>query len=269
MKHYIPVAAHRGNVDGFPENTMPAYRSAYEIGADSIELDLHMTKDGEIVLIHDDTLDRTTDLSGKICNMTLAEIQKADAGIKVDPQFAGTRVPTFREFLELVRTMDAAGHTDMTFNFELKDYFHVVGEAWAKESCDKSIAMIEEYGLTDRCYINSFDGKVLGYVQEKWNGRYRLHGYYPYSILGDSYPKEMFCVCVFDDSLDENGNKIPVGAKAVFDKIKAEGYETWIGAGVRSVEHVRIACERGGDLFTSNEPAKLMAILADLGYRQK
>lgn len=269
MRNYIPVAAHRGNVDGFPENTMPAYRSAYEIGADMIELDLHMTKDGEIVLIHDGTLDRTTDKTGKVYDMTLAQLWEADAGVKTAPQFAGTKIPTFREFLDLVREMDAAGHTDMTFNFELKDYFHVEGEAWAKESCDKSIAMIEEYGLTDRCFINSFDGKVLSYVQEKWGGRYRLHGYYPYSILGATYPAELFCVCVFDESIDADGNKIPVGAKDVFDKIKADGYETWIGAGVRTEAHVRVACERGGDLFTSNEPAKLMAILEKLGYRQK
>ena len=74
---YIEVAAHRGNVAECPENTMPAYKSAYKIGADMIELDLHMTKDGEIVLIHDNDLARTADVSGKIRDLTYDEIMRA------------------------------------------------------------------------------------------------------------------------------------------------------------------------------------------------
>ena len=79
---YVEVAAHRGNVAEYPENTMLAYKSAYEIGADMIELDLHMTKDGEIVLIHDGELARTADVSGRINELTLEEILRADVGIK-------------------------------------------------------------------------------------------------------------------------------------------------------------------------------------------
>ena len=75
---YIEVAAHRGNVAEYPENTILAYKSAYEIGADMIELDLHMTKDGEIVLIHDGDLARTADVSGKISELTLDEVLRAD-----------------------------------------------------------------------------------------------------------------------------------------------------------------------------------------------
>ena len=74
----IETAAHRGNVDGFPENTMPAFESAYEIGVDMIELDLRMTKDGEIVVIHDATVDRTSDGHGNVSDMTLAELKKLD-----------------------------------------------------------------------------------------------------------------------------------------------------------------------------------------------
>ncbi|MBQ8642884.1 MAG: hypothetical protein IJ480_11785 [Clostridia bacterium] len=264
---YIPVAAHRGNIDGYPENTLPAFRSAYEIGADMIELDLHMTKDKEIVVIHDDRLDRTTDITGRIRDLTLAEIKKADAGIKKNPKFACVRVPAFREFLELTRAMDGAGYTKMTFNFEFKDYFRE-GEDWAKESCDRTVALIEEYGLEDRCVVNSFDGKLLNYVQEKWNGRFRLHGFHPYSILGETYPMPMYCVCLFDEGKDSAGNPCQVGAKEIFDAVKADGCQTWLGAGVKLEEHVKMGCEYGADLFTSNEPAKLMEMLAKLGYRE-
>ena len=79
---YIEVAAHRGNVADYPENTMSAYKSAYEIGADMIELDLRMTRDGEIVLIHDSDLARTADVAGIIRNLSLDEVLRADVGIK-------------------------------------------------------------------------------------------------------------------------------------------------------------------------------------------
>ena len=273
---YIPVAAHRGNVDGYPENTMPAFRSAYEIGADMIELDLHMTRDGEIIVMHDGKLDRTTDMTGRICDMTLSEIRTADAGIKKDPKFAGEKVPTFREFLELTKEMDMAGWTVpgtngslMTFNFEFKDYFRDLGEDFAKESCDKTIALIEEYGLEDRCVINSFDGKLLQYVEDKWNGRFKLHGFHPYrQYLGEVYPLPMYCVCLFDPGKDSAGNTCQVAEAEVFDAVKADGCQTWLGAGVRLEEHVLMGCERGADLYTSNEPAKLMDMLKRLGYRE-
>ena len=84
---YIEVAAHRGNVALCPENTMAAFKSAYDISADMIELDLRMTKDGEIVLIHDNDLARTADVSGKIRELTMEEILRADVGIKKGVEF--------------------------------------------------------------------------------------------------------------------------------------------------------------------------------------
>ena len=134
---YIEVAAHRGNVAHYPENSMPAYRSAYKIGADMIELDLHMTKDGEIVLIHDGDLARTADVSGKIKELTLDEIRRADIGIKRGEEFKGLRVPSLREFCEFV----AAENDTMQFNFEFKDYFQD-DEQWAKVCADKIIGIV-------------------------------------------------------------------------------------------------------------------------------
>ena len=138
---YIEVAAHRGNWAAYPENTMPAYKSAYDVGADMIELDLHMTKDGEIVLIHDGDLKRTADVEGKIRELTLEEIKRADVGIKKGEEFRGTRVPTLKELCELAVKMD----NKMQFNFEFKDYFND-GEEWAKECADKIISIVDDYG---------------------------------------------------------------------------------------------------------------------------
>ncbi len=262
---YIEVAAHRGNVAEFPENTMPAFRSAYDIGVDMIELDMHMTKDGEIVLIHDDNLARTTDVSGRIRDLTLEEIRRADAGIKKGEQFKGTRVPTLREFCEYV----AAKDNTMQFNFEFKDYFRN-GEEWAKESTDKAIAIIDNYGLWDRSLVNSFDGALLKYVEEKYDGRFRLHGFYPYNILGEVRPKKLSCACMWR----KNPDGTPafdgvINPKSHFDALIADGVRPAVGAFVRTIEDMQLAVEYGAYLITSNEPAFMMEELKKVNLRNR
>lgn len=97
------IIAHRGSSADRPENTLAAYRRAIEAGADAIEIDLRLTKDGHLVSLHDDTLDRTTDGSGPVESITLAEVRKLDAGAWFGPEFKGERVPTFPEILKLAR----------------------------------------------------------------------------------------------------------------------------------------------------------------------
>ncbi|MCY3740579.1 MAG: glycerophosphodiester phosphodiesterase family protein [Candidatus Poribacteria bacterium] len=94
--------AHRGASGSAPENTLAAFKKALEIGVDAVELDLHGTADGEIVVIHDSTLDRTTDLHGRINETTLETIQNADAGGWFDTEFAGEPIPTLTEALACI-----------------------------------------------------------------------------------------------------------------------------------------------------------------------
>ena len=100
------VVAHRGAAADAPENTMPAYQLAVDMGADAIEVDDHLSADGKLALIHDETLDRTTDLSGTVATMTMAQIRRADAGYRFEAAegsfpFRGKklRVPTFSDLL--------------------------------------------------------------------------------------------------------------------------------------------------------------------------
>ena len=95
--------AHRGASGSYPENTLLAFRKAVEIGADEIELDLHSTKDGHLVVMHDGTVDRTTDGTGAIGEMALTEIKALDAGGVFGGRFRGERVPTWEEVLDLVQ----------------------------------------------------------------------------------------------------------------------------------------------------------------------
>ena len=85
----VIVLAHRGYSAKAPENTMAAFELALAVGADGIELDVHMTRDGEIVVIHDDTLDRTTNGKGPVSDQTMAELRELDAGSWFSPEFAG------------------------------------------------------------------------------------------------------------------------------------------------------------------------------------
>ena len=90
-------------VAGFPENTLAAYCKSIEMGFSAIEIDLRATADGHIVVIHDDTVDRTTSGCGKVSELTLADIRSLDAGSHAGPEFADQKVPTFEEVLDAVR----------------------------------------------------------------------------------------------------------------------------------------------------------------------
>ena len=94
------LCAHRGDVANFPENTVIAFQAAAEKGAEMVEFDICRTKDGKFIVMHDFTVDRTTNGHGKIADLTFDEIRKLDAGSKKAPQFAGTQVPTPEEVLD-------------------------------------------------------------------------------------------------------------------------------------------------------------------------
>jgi glycerophosphoryl diester phosphodiesterase len=97
------IIGHKCSCADAPENTLAAVRRAIEAGAHVGEVDVRTTKDGVLVCLHDDTLDRTTDGKGKVSDFTLAEIKKLDAGSKFDKKFAGERVPTLREVLSAAK----------------------------------------------------------------------------------------------------------------------------------------------------------------------
>lgn len=241
----MKVAGHRGVRVGAPENTMEAFHMAVKAGVDMIETDTHMTKDGVIILMHDDTVDRTTSGSGRIRDMTYEEIKAV-----------GPDVPTLREFLEEMKQYEA-----LEYNFELKDY-PTAGEEWAWESMRKTIALIEEYGLQDRCVVNSFSGWLLEKVDQEYGHRFKLHGFYPLKHLGVYHGNPMeylFCACIFDETT--------VARKEMFEALEKAGVEPWIGAGVKEKEDLLASYERGARLVTTDDPAQTIAYLKELGIR--
>jgi glycerophosphoryl diester phosphodiesterase len=97
----VVAISHRGEHLHHPENTIPAFDEAIRLGADFIEVDVRTTTDGRLVLSHDNTVNRCTNGTGEVSNMTFEQIERLDAGIKSAPEFAGTRVPTFEKVLKL------------------------------------------------------------------------------------------------------------------------------------------------------------------------
>lgn len=142
----ITRIAHRGaSGKGWaPENTLVAFQKAIEIGTDAIEMDVHRTKDGHVVVCHDTTLDRTTDRHGAIKDLTLSEIKQADAGNRFGPAFAGERIPTLKEALDLVQDKALA-------------LIEIKPEDIAREV----VRTIEAHDAVERVVVQSFHKEVV------------------------------------------------------------------------------------------------------------
>lgn len=163
-KFPVFVIAHRGFSGVAPENTLIAFKKAIEVGSDMIELDVHLSKDGHVVVIHDDTLDRTTNGKGKVVDWTLEELKRLDAGSKFDPKFSGEKIPTLKEVLDLSRS-------HVLVNIELKR--GDLGQYTLKDLTDRSLQEVERAGVIDQTIFSSFDPSALERIREK-NPRVRV-----------------------------------------------------------------------------------------------
>ncbi len=190
-KHEVTVAGHRGDPAHYPENTMRSFESAIEKGADMIETDIHVSKDGVLVLIHDATVDRTTDGAGKVIDKTYAQLRQLNAGTLDDFQ----HIPTLDEFLKL------ASKLDIFINLEIKEYYNGSNAEFCQQVIDKVIDLVEKYDLGSKCVFTSFDAFALEYLYKQYNNKYRLHGFYPYDIMKNEAlnPAEyLYSAYVFD-----------------------------------------------------------------------
>ena len=252
----IFVAAHRGWSARYPENTMAAFRAALSLGVDQIETDIRVTKDGTLVLMHDEAVDRTTDGTGLVREKTFAELRALDAGIRKGPAFAGERVPTLIELMELIRD-----EKTLTMDFELKEYPTEGREDIAFRACDEALGVIEEYGYADRCVINSFSGRLNEYVHEKYGKRFRQHVYFPRDVMSecaiDPY-SYAYCCCMF-----EKGKTM--ADKTEFDAMAARGVQPWAGAAVKDDATVTEAIGHGAYLITCNNPDEVLRLLREKG----
>lgn len=136
------IVCHRGARFDAPENTFSSAQKAIEIGGAVIELDIRQSSDGVLYVMHDETVDRTTNGSGPIAEMTSVEVDALDAGSWHDPTFAGERVPRLDAFLRMFA--DRAG-----FYLEVK-----------KADCADIAKVVRKLGIADQCFTFSFDSEM-------------------------------------------------------------------------------------------------------------
>ena len=156
--------AHRGASVEAPENTLAAFLLAAELGADGIELDVQLSSDGEVVVLHDFSLETTTNGTGQVRDKSLSELKELDAGSRFDPAFAAQQIPTLQEVI------DAVGHR-LLLNIELKT------AGWRDDGLAAGVVRtIEDNHLLDRTIVSSFNPLALRWIN-------RLNPWIPIGLL--------------------------------------------------------------------------------------
>ena len=140
------IIAHRGWSGKYPENTLLAFSKAVEIGSDGIELDVHLSRDGEVMIIHDEALSRTTGAEGAVSDYTRSELEKINAGFIKNGEFGFRSIPSLEEYLDFIST------TNVFTNIELKTapvYYPGIEE--------KVLRLVKKYSYLDRTIFSSFN----------------------------------------------------------------------------------------------------------------
>jgi len=155
------IYGHRGVKGEYPENSMLGFKKALELGVDGLEIDVHLTKDGEIVIIHDERLERTTTGEGWVKDATLFEIKQYSVGAKFEsfPKYESSWdqevVPTLKELLDLLKP------TDIELNIELKTYKYLYPGIE-----EKTLELVKSYGMEDRIIYSSFHLPTMQRIQK-------------------------------------------------------------------------------------------------------
>ena len=234
------IIAHRGWSGRYPENTLISFEKALELPVDGIEFDLRMTADREIVISHNFDIDIRSNGSGCIADFTLAELKKFDFGIKKGEEFAGTRIPTFDELLDLV----AAKRPDIWLAVEIKD------DDW--DLAKRVFRELERRGFDSHCSIISFKPNVLR-AARKYAPQIPRHGFSVLNLTADAGK---------DDYLNLI-NRVGINIKQLTMKMvdfyheRGITVDTWAPGNVAEYMVAR-AC--GVDYLTTNDPDVILPL---------
>ncbi len=235
------VYAHRGASGYAPENTMAAFIKAVELGSDGIECDVQMTRDGRLIVCHDETLERTTDGKGFIKDHSYDELRKLDAGSWFDGSFRNERIPRLVELLELVKD------NDILLNIEIKS-----GIVLYPGIEEKVLAQVDAFRLREKVIISSFNHYSVKKCRDidpgVRTGILYMEGLYePWN-----YMKTLDCPCAHPFYLSL--------APEVSGELKARGYEINVFTVNDPGEAVRLA-EMGVDGIITNFPDSIAEAL--------
>lgn len=234
------IFAHRGSKGTHPENTLPAFEAAVIAMTDGIELDVHISKDGQLMVIHDETVDRTTTGSGLVMELTKKEIQSFDAGSWFSEEYAGTVVPTLEEVTYFLTYLNFKG----MLNIEIK---------------------------TDKIHYPELEKKVHDWMSsEMWPFEYMYSSFNPktLALLNEIAPNKEKALILFDQAdMIEYGLMTPY-IDALHPKLTwlqkqdtLEGFPKYVRPWTANRKEKIIEClEKGVDAFMTDYPGKSFKI---------
>ncbi|HLS24683.1 MAG TPA: glycerophosphodiester phosphodiesterase family protein [Beutenbergiaceae bacterium] len=237
------VIAHRGNSSVAPENTMAAFESAWRAGADVIELDIQLTADGQAVVIHNDTLDATTDATGPVSTRTAAELGEVDAGSWFAPSFTGQRLPLLRDVLSWLRERDGLG---LLVEFK--------GE-WDPAPVSTVVEQIEDAGVGGRIVVQSFAVSTVRALADVAPDLRR-------GLLIDSLAEDTFSLCAQLRVAQCNpSGLILMEHPETLQLIQDRGMQAMVWT-VNEVAHWDALLQMGADGIITDRPDRLRGYLA-------
>jgi glycerophosphoryl diester phosphodiesterase len=250
------IIAHRGFSGNYPENTLIAFQKAVEVGADYVELDVHFSKDKKLVVMHDATLDRTSNGKGEILEKTWAELQQLEAGSWFDAQFSNEKIPALEEAIQLV-----GGKSKLLI--ELKNDAKNRPYLGLEEAVAKLLA---EYGATSWCVIQSFEPSYLQNLS-KSHPEIEIHQLilgqlWPFPILHDTH-WHTGDLEQYQEAKAVNPFYRTLSAERV-KRMKKQGFKVFTYT-VNEPDHMHAVINMGVDGLITNYPDVLMKIREGVG----
>lgn len=232
----IQVWAHRGASSSAPENTLPAFRRAAELGADGVELDVQLTKDGQLVVVHDETLERVSDGTGWVKDHTLAQLRQLDFNRQF-PEYGPQPIPTLAEVYRLLEP------TGLTVNVELK-----TGVVFYEGIERRVLALARDFHMEGRVLYSSFNHYTLQTLK-KIEPSVKTGVLYADGILdAPRYAAETVGADAVHPALYN------VQFPAFFDDCRARGLRVHVWT-VNDEPYMRLLCQNGADALITNDPA--------------
>lgn len=228
------VWAHRGASGYAPENTLAAFEKAVELGADGVELDIQLTKDDEIVVIHDEKIDRTSDGKGWVKDYTLEELRGFNYN-RTKPEYEHADIPTMREVFELLKP------TGLFINIEIK-----TGVFFYEKIEEKILALTKEMGMEDRVCYSSFNHYTVK----------RIHELKPDAEVGFLYADGPIDMPSYGEKYGVNALH-PALYNLQYDGFIKECKEKGLKLNVWTVnekEHMQLCCKYGVNAIITNYP---------------